>query len=150
MIIEHLRSYYCGIVGSFDHFQAREFGLKNGRTSLTNNNNSNDELSWQRGAALTRHSVQQLNHHVVSAHIKVGLPAVGLSPFPTVVTGHGAEEEGESYGINPLGSKVQDTGVMACVGKVLRSGLLPVLHGDVVLDRHQACAILGGDHIIAW
>ncbi|KAJ1390983.1 Aspartate/glutamate/uridylate kinase [Ochromonadaceae sp. CCMP2298] len=211
--------------GSFGHFHAKQFGLKSGGSSNSGSSGSgngcggsgssgssgsgngsgsgsgsgSDSSSgdWRRGLALTRQSVQKLNALVVAAHVEALLPAVGISLFPTTVTGlslqegSGSEDRGGGKDstdssiistttttttttsstfcsitrttrtssstptspspspINPSGCSVLLPGALG-LSAVLGAGLLPVLHGDVVLDQHQRCAILGGDHIITW
>lgn len=137
-------------VGSFGHFQAREYGLKNGR-SLSCAETIAEPNSWQAGLALTRQSVLKLNQTVVASHIAVGLPAVSLSPFPSVITGirDGAAQRKEPS-INPKGSTVMHSGILEQVLEVCQAGLLPIIHGDIVLDSNQKCAVFGGDHVITW
>lgn len=77
---------------------------------------------------------------MVDAHVTRFLPVVSVSPFPTVVT----------RSINPNGSQIFQNGSLDSIQGVLQAGLIPILHGDVVLDKQQRCTILGGDHIIYW
>jgi isopentenyl phosphate kinase len=92
--------------------------------------------------------VLKLNQAVLRAHVDLGLPAVTVSVFPSVITGQC--KSSPLYPINPSGSTILAPGVLEQVEVLSRQGLLPVLHGDVVLDDSQTCAILGGDHIISW
>ena len=55
--------------GSFGHFEAKEFGVAQGRRE--------NEF----GFALTRRAVKRLNTIVIDALIAVGLPATSVSPF---------------------------------------------------------------------
>lgn len=73
-----------------------------------------------------RASVTQLNRMVVDALLRAGLPATGLSPCGAwstsarQLTGDGCDQ----------------------VEALLGSGLVPVLHGDAVLDEQLGCTIL--------
>lgn len=61
-----------------------------------------------------------------------GLPAVGLPAFGSWDTD---------------GDAIVHDGLRA-VAEAQRAGLLPVLHGDSVLDARQGCRILSGDTIM--
>lgn len=108
--------------GSFGHFQAHEYGLSAG----------NKHPAAHIGIAECRRSVCALNQSLVASLVAAGLPAVSVSPFPTWRTrgrrlvSHGADS----------------------IRELMRAGLVPVLHGDVVLDGAQGCAILSGDTIV--
>ncbi|GIL64525.1 hypothetical protein Vafri_18420 [Volvox africanus] len=84
------------------------------------------------GFALTRASVTRLNGYVVEGLVSAGIPAVGLSPL-----GHYTTSARE----------VSVTGASA-VADCLRAGLVPVLHGDAVLDEQLGCTILSGDTLV--
>lgn len=140
--------------GSFGHFHAQKYGLKFGGTSAKDNSENVLE-PWQTGLTLTRQSVLKLNKHVVDAHVSMGLPVVSVSAFPSVVTGYQSscktrQNAASCPSINSYGSHIVESGALSEVNSILSAGLIPVLHGDVVLDRSQRCAILGGDHIIHW
>lgn len=93
-----------------------------------------DQQSAVEGFTLTRQSVTQLNHHVVSALIAAGVPAVGLSPCGVWTT---------------ASRQPQQTGAgIAAVQAVLQQGMVPVLHGDCVMDTQLGVTILSGDTII--
>lgn len=121
--------------GSFGHHQARQFGVSKG-TAAEEGDVSAEILSAKllEGVAKTRLSVTTLSHHVITALLKHGLPAVAISPFPFVVT--------ENKQV-PGGALSDDTAA-AIVGLVKRR-LVPVVHGDVVVDSAQGVAILSGD-----
>ena len=109
--------------GSFGHFQAKKYGINKG----------NSDPQWALGFADTRRAVTLLNHEVVSRLVRVSVPAVGLSPFPSAVM---------------TGKKLRLPGVMAQAADCLSKGLVPVLHGDAVLDDVQGSAIVSGDLIL--
>lgn len=65
-----------------------------------------------------------------------GLPVVGVSPCSSGRwTTHNRE-------------LTLDTGGSEAVGALCAAGLLPVLHGDAVLDRALGCTILSGDTLL--
>lgn len=81
-----------------------------------------------------RRSVKELNALVIEALIKRGLPAVGLSPF----------------GIwEPTQHATEQKGLVNAVAAALSAGLLPVIHGDAILDSDPRCsAIVSGDTVL--
>lgn len=141
-----LSRYYC-TSGSFGHFQAKKYALKNGRDSQ-DGDTTQASPSWRKGLSLTRQSVQKLNMEVLAAHVAAGLPAVTVSPFPTAITGRVAHSPESS--INPYGSVVKQSGALSQLLALAEAGLVPIIHGDIVIDDSQTCAVLGGDHIISW
>jgi isopentenyl phosphate kinase len=144
--------------GSFGHFQAKQYGLKGGGVESTNTTTISNDNTWQKGLTLTRQSVLKLNKAVVDAHVTVDLPVTTVSPFPTTITAQPSSVSSQvklssadtTTSINPSGSRIVHPGSLNEVGAILSAGMIPVLHGDVVLDKSQRCAILGGDHIIYW
>jgi isopentenyl phosphate kinase len=109
--------------GSFGHHHAKAYKIQQGSAA-------HPEASL--GFALTRSSVTRLNALVVQALIQVGVPAVGISPFPTWRT---------------AGGKIS-ADAMRCVERALDAGLVAVLHGDAVLDDEQGWAIVSGDELM--
>ena len=110
--------------GSFGHFQASKYAISRGTSSA--------QFSWL-GFAETRSSVTRLNTMVVSALLEHGLPACSMPPFPR-------------WSTRAKQHVVQDGS--ADVLETLSAGLLPVLHGDAVLDDAQGTAILSGDALV--
>ena len=116
--------------GSFGHWQAKEGRIHEG---------------WQGpdrlGFARTRAAVTRLNSLVVSRLVDAGIPAVGLPAFPAWTTaGPGCLALGDGEG--------SADGPTSAAAAALAAGLLPVLHGDAVLDEVQGCAILSGDVLV--
>ncbi|GIL75564.1 hypothetical protein Vretimale_15171 [Volvox reticuliferus] len=109
--------------GSFGHHVASEYGVARG--PLTDPHVRN-------GFTLTRASVTRLNGYVVAGLVAAGIPAVGLSPL-----GH--------YTTSAREVSVSGAGAVA---DCLRAGLVPVLHGDAVLDEQLGCTILSGDTLV--
>jgi len=121
--------------GSFGHQFAREYGISKGST-LESSGAVGAELSdrLREGFAKTRLSVTTLNHHVITALVKEGMPAVTVSACPYVGLG-GKRLPGEAL----------PQATSEAVTAVLRQGMVPVVHGDAVLDSEQATAIMSGD-----
>ncbi|KAL4420026.1 hypothetical protein ABPG77_001276 [Micractinium sp. CCAP 211/92] len=111
--------------GSFGHHTASQTGVAHGGIATS--------PTVRRGFADTRASVTRLNQLVVSALLAAGVPAVGLSPCGAWST---------------RGRAVASDGCASVAG-VLAAGLVPVLHGDAVLDAELGCTILSGDLIIS-
>ncbi|GLI61843.1 hypothetical protein VaNZ11_004350, partial [Volvox africanus] len=109
--------------GSFGHHLASDYGVARGPLN---------DPRVRHGFALTRASVTRLNAYVVEGLVSAGIPAVGLSPL-----GHYTTSARE----------VSVTGASA-VADCLRAGLVPVLHGDAVLDEQLGCTILSGDTLV--
>jgi isopentenyl phosphate kinase len=110
--------------GGFGHFLAKAAGLSAG---------GDGTLSERRAAAAQTHaSVTKLNGRIIDQLLKCGVPAVGLSPIGTWRT----------RGRSVIGSGAQ------AVGELLRAGLVPVIHGDVVVDESQGWCILSGDTLV--
>lgn len=78
-----------------------------------------------------------MNAQVVDIHIAAGIPAVGISSYPSVV----------------LDNKVilnQPGGVLDSILNIAKHGMVPVIHGDAVMDTRLECTILSGDSIMIW
>jgi len=86
--------------------------------------NEHPSSSLQRhGLAQTRRSVQSLNHHVLSALLKEGINAVGISPG--------------FYGPCQDDDHTVSLSLQKAVREALEAGLIPVLHGDGCLVVRQ-------------
>lgn len=118
--------------GSFGHQQAREYGVSKGTGDAGAATTLTERL--REGFAKTRLSVTTLNKHVISALINEGVPAVTISPCPFI----GLSKKKLPGGRLPPGTAEGTIGL-------LERGLVPVVHGDAVLDDAQGCAILSGD-----
>lgn len=106
--------------GSFGHIHAKSFGLT--------------ERFSPEGVLETHRSVVRLNDLLVE-----GLRVCGASPVP----------------IHPLSSTVLSDGRIDImeVGPVVEMvdrGLLPVLHGDVAMDRKKGAGIVSGDQLVSY
>ncbi|KAL2641769.1 hypothetical protein R1flu_009356 [Riccia fluitans] len=110
--------------GSYGHFQASKGRVNRGDLA---------EDYVKAGFVATRISVTKLNHEIVRAFARECIPAVGVSPF--------------SAGWSTR-NRMLDRENTPHVQRLVQAGLLPVLHGDAVLDSVQGCAILSGDVIV--
>lgn len=119
--------------GSFGHFQASKYKLSKGGSIDT----------WVEGFSLTRQSVVKLNGLVVAAHIDEGIPAVGMSLFPYI------NRKVQNNGMNAEATTISMASLQV-VEDIIATGLVPVLHGDGILDDTQRCAIFSGDQIMSW
>ncbi|XP_078442653.1 amino acid kinase family protein isoform X2 [Wolffia australiana] len=110
--------------GSFGHFQASKSGVHKGHLHLP---------IVKAGFVATRISVTSLCLAIVRALAREGMPAIGMPPFAS-------------------GWETTDRNVASAhllpITRALESGLIPVLHGDAVLDNIRGCTILSGDVII--
>ena len=135
--------------GSFGHFHAKKYGLR-GVNPLSANRDkkisakavldTSEERTRRRGLALTRQSVQLLNHLVVQALVQRGINAVGISPG---VWSNTTTDLGRSA-ISTIPDAQQLRNVVA---QTLRAGLIPVLHGDGCIFEGTP-GILSGDIVV--
>lgn len=101
--------------GSFGHVAARRFGLADGIRSA-------DQLP---GIPLTQQRAAALHHLVVQALAEAGALPFSIAPSSCIVSAAGRPA---AFAAEPL-------------LRALEAGLLPVLYGDVVMDREQGVAI---------
>lgn len=105
--------------GSFGHPEARMYGV--------------GERFSTEGVLKTHQSVCLLNRIVVSALVREGVPAVSVSPMGCAIADGGRLVSME----------------MAPILHMVERGLVPVLHGDVVMDRTLGASVVSGDAIVA-
>jgi isopentenyl phosphate kinase len=108
--------------GSCGHPEAHRYGLAHGATRST-----------RTGIPVTHEAVASLNRAVVAALRGAGLDAVGIHPLASCTA-----EDGRivSFEEEPL-------------RLLLGLGCVPVLHGDVVMDRSRGACIVSGDQFVA-
>jgi isopentenyl phosphate kinase len=107
--------------GSFGHPVAKKYRLIEGYKSER-------QIT---GFAKTHKAMHELNSIVVSALLEKGVPAISVSPSSFIIT-----EKGRIDTIN-----------LEVIGRLVVKGILPVLFGDVVLDRSTGFTILSGDQL---
>lgn len=125
---------YKSIIGSFGHFQAHQYELKNGGR----------EDDWRIGVSKTRESVLKLNHIILNEHLKYNLPIVSISMFPTTLLQNYTHPNTNTM------NKVLLPGSLEQISYLMNQGLIPLTHGDVILDTLNNCTIYSGDRIIQW
>ncbi len=85
-------------------------------------------------ALITHETVKKLNMMMVSALTDRGLKAIPLHPLSAVVSKGGEIEY-----------KLKDQIELA-----LKQGIIPVLHGDIILDARGGFSILSGDQLVVY
>ena len=106
--------------GSFGHPQALKYRL-------------NDGFDAQ-GAYLTHVSVKLLNSRVVESLNDAGVHALPVHPLSSCLLENG---------------KIIDFQI-GQIKVMLEKGIIPVLHGDVVMDTKKGSSVLSGDRIIPY
>ncbi len=106
--------------GSFGHPQAKEHSSPDGFTNF--------------GIIEIHRAVASLNDRVIEALVTNGIPAVPLHPFGCMVAENGRIAEMETAQIEIM----------------LARGIVPVLHGDVVMDLKTGASIVSGDQLATY
>ena len=105
--------------GSFGHILAKRYSLQDGYTSK-------EQIP---AVAMVQHDVRELSSMVVKELIEAGMPAVSVPPGSCFVMDDGKLVIGDEEPIRSL----------------LKMGIMPVLFGDVVMDRKKGFGICSGD-----
>lgn len=106
--------------GSFGHPQAMKYRLNEGFDA--------------QGAYLTHASVKLLNSRVVESLNNAGVHALPVHPLSSCLLENGKLIDFQFGQIKVM----------------LEKGIVPVLHGDVVMDRIKGASVLSGDRIIPY
>jgi isopentenyl phosphate kinase len=106
--------------GSFGHPLARKYRLT--------------EQFNMEGVIETHRSVRILNNIFVDALNRIGMPAVPVHPFGSFLLDCGRINE------------MLTTHILV----MLDRGMVPVLHGDVVMDATKGASVLSGDQIVPY
>jgi len=109
--------------GSCGHPEAKRFRLDQGATA-----------GQTEGIFVTHRAVSRLNDAVVCALRECGIPAVGVHPLHTAVADKGRLI---SFEVRHL-------------KKMLDLEMVPVIHGDVVMDLSQGACIVSGDQLVRY
>ncbi|MBN2110437.1 MAG: isopentenyl phosphate kinase family protein [Methanosarcinaceae archaeon] len=124
-IAEEIAGYDSRLVivhgaGSFGHPQAKRYDI-NGKFD-------------PRGSIITHLSVKRLNSLIVAALNEAGVNAIGVHPMNCVLS--------------------EDTRIrnmfLEQISTMIDSSFVPVLHGDVVMDRELGTSVLSGDQIVPY
>ncbi len=106
--------------GSFGHPQALKYRLNEGFDA--------------EGVYLTHASVKTLNSMVVDSLNRAGAHALPVHPLSSCLLENGKLVEFQ----------------LSQVKLMLERGIIPVIHGDVVMDRIRGASVLSGDRIIPY
>jgi isopentenyl phosphate kinase len=109
--------------GSCGHPEAKHHHLDIG---LDQNN--------KQGIYVTHHAVRILNDAVVSALRAHGAEAIGIHPLDACVANNGRIISFECGAVELL----------------VQHGIIPVLHGDVGMDRSRGACIISGDQLVSY
>ncbi len=110
--------------GSFGHMPAKKYGTRLGVSTGT---------EW-RGFVEVWREAAALNHIVLGALSRAGLPAVAFPPSASVIASDG---EVTVWDLEPMQA-------------ALKSNLLPVVYGDVVFDRVLGGTILSTEDLFGY
>jgi isopentenyl phosphate kinase len=118
----------CGLVvihgaGSCGHPEARRYHLDKGA-----------EAGSTEGISITHRAVSSLNTAVVDALRKSGVEAVGIHPLHA-----GIADNGRLVGFE-----------CRHLARMLSLGMVPVIHGDVVMDLSKGACIVSGDQLVRF
>lgn len=108
--------------GSYGHVLAKRYAIQNGLV----------DFAQVSPAAMVHHDAMELGLLVTSELMAVGIPAASLSPGSCFVM-----DEGRLV--------VNDDEVIRRMSHV---GIMPVTHGDVVMDRQKGFSIVSGDELM--
>jgi isopentenyl phosphate kinase len=109
--------------GSCGHPEAKRYHLDRGASAGTTE-----------GIFVTHRAVSSLNDAVVSALRDEGVPALGVHPLHT-----GIADKGRLVGFE-----------CRHLETMLRLGMVPVIHGDVVMDLSKGACIVSGDQLVRY
>jgi len=110
--------------GSFAHFPAKKYNTINGAKT------KKDIL----GMAKVCNAACQLNRIVVNQLINIGLPAVSVSPFSSIL----------SKNFKP--QKVFTSNIQC----LLKNKALPIVYGDVICDTQKGCTIFSTERVLGF
>ena len=109
--------------GSCGHPEARKYRLDKGAAA-----------GQTEGIAVTHRAVSALNAEVVAALRSAGVQAIGVHPLHAGVADKGRLISFESRHLE----------------KMLALGMVPVIHGDVVMDLSRGACIVSGDQLVRY
>lgn len=109
--------------GSCGHPEAHRYGLSSGLSP-----------GCAVGIPVTHEAVSRLNDAVVQALRRNGVPAIGVHPLHGMVADNGRLAKPD----------------IRHLMEMVRNGILPVLHGDVVMDLSRGACIISGDQLVVF
>lgn len=110
--------------GSFPHFPAKKY-----KTHL-----GIQDTSSYRGIAEVADAAARLNRIVVQTLLKKGVNAISIAPSSIFVS--------KNF--------TKDSLCTESLVETLRLGLLPVVYGDVILDREKGCTIYSTERVLGY
>lgn len=110
--------------GAFGHVPAKKYVLPF----------LNDPQKLAAGIALTKLSLQELTYSIVKELVAAHVNAIAFSPSSASTT---CDDEVETFNI-------------AALQEMLNKGLVPVLHGDCVMDLKKGFSILSSDVLAVY
>ncbi|KAI9009911.1 Aspartate/glutamate/uridylate kinase [Phycomyces nitens] len=120
--------------GSFGHPQAKKHRIKQGWQTHAS---AKDQTLQKQGFANLRQNVLQLHVEILAGLQARGIPVVSQSPFDYITTENGSDSPARCF---------QSAAHRA--NELMDLDLVPLLHGDAVLDRVLGCTILSGDVVM--
>lgn len=120
--------------GSFGHYWAERYGTHRGVTDAT---------GWL-GAARVADAQGRLNRLIVGALLEAGVAAIGVPPSASTLAQGGVVQQLETATLQRMlyGARGDQATSERC--------LVPVVHGDVVLDEQQQVAICSTEAIFEY
>ena len=106
--------------GSFGHIPARQYGLP--------------QRFSPEGLRVTHESVVRLNRLLLEALAEAGVESLPVHPLSCLTLSGGRIE---SFATEPI-------------MKMLEDGIMPLLHGDVAMDRTKRAGIVSGDQLVSY
>ena len=129
-ISEAFKSNYIMILihgaGSYGHFEAKKYKLMNGLY--------NDES--RQGMVLCRAAVSILHQNVLAKLMEYRLPVMSVSPNGILTSSDG------------IISRKQFKPFIQHIKRIIKNGMVPLIHGDIIFDDKRGCHILSGDVIL--
>src|ERR671932_1189240 len=110
--------------GSFGHHWANLYQTHQG---------VRDDRGWE-GVVKVADAMGRLNRDVVRALITAGVPAMSVQPSASAITAH----------------RRLDHMSIEALGALLHAGVVPIVYGDVAVDREQGAAIISTETIFAY
>jgi isopentenyl phosphate kinase len=108
--------------GSFGHVLAKKYSLQNGFTYY-------DQVA---AAARVQYDVRELDSMIINELLNEGIPAVSVPPGSCFVMDDGKIVANDTEAIEALASV----------------GIMPVIFGDVIMDRKKGFGICSGDQLM--
>lgn len=109
--------------GSCGHPEAKQYRINEGVTR-----------GYAEGISITHYAVSKLNIAVVTALRDQGIDAIGIHPLHVA---YANDRKLVSFEYRQL-------------DQMLKLGMVPVIHGDVVMDHKRGSCIISGDQIVRY